>query len=1248
MGHIDLSRSLFDEKKRYASIRCQQGRVILDDDINEAEHIDDEDQRLTRLDVIGPSGTPDDGFGVANGSGSGTALDFDILPGTIYVGGLRLTNPDTVRYDQQPDWLNQPASERAAPATGQTRRDLVYLEVWQQSVTAVEDSELLEAALAGPDTSARVRTMWRVRLARGVTETACMPAWEALTGSWAAAGLGTALPSGERAVDAELAIDFVEGSPGDLCTPSVASGYLGAENQAIRVQIIDPTHFTWGFDNGSQLYRVRIDADRTTVNFLTEPKDQAHWPRANQVVEVLPWSAVLSPYPDVLPGEKVAELTGHLSRVQAAFDPVLKRITLTTPIPAGPPVFGQDWKDRDDDTDLGPPASEHEYYFLRVWDRGEDLRSDPAITFTPGSTTPVPLGTTGLGALFSGSQFVPGDHWIVAARPETPELVVPWKLQVGRSPNGVRRFYAPLAIVDWQNTSGTISMKVVSDCRRPFPPLTRLGTCCTYTVGDDRHSFGMFSSIQEALNRLPNEGGKICVLPGKYEENLLLDGKQKVVIEGCGRRSQIVRKNATVPTIELRASHDIELRSLAVAADESIAILARDSATEGRGRHQLHHLVFQDLEITARDLSAISVEDAHHVEIRDCDVWLKVLAQEIADKSEIGRHAAVLVRADDVLIEGNTINAVPTDRFTRTPFGGLQIGGGSERVEIRRNKISGGSGNAITLGEVAYVEARLLGDEAVPYLILVEKWMRWPAGGGFHIVDAGCLEIDPFPPPPKNPQGEDLVPVATGSLLEIDILENELTGMGAAGIAVARFFDKAHLQFITVDRLLIRGNRIRECIQCGVSAIPAALRDVAAVGAIALADGELITIRENEIERNGTSHVDPICGVFALHAELITVESNTIVDNAPRSEDDTPAKPGFRGGIVLPDARTPANQPGAPRVEPPRVNGLPAARILDNVVEVPEGRALLLFGVGTMLVSRNHFTTRGVATASTDYDRVLLAMSSANLEGAARIGASKEEAAKADSEKMGGVLIKVNTEYQSVYGSGLGLMGLFETPLFYYDDLASPIYETLDYLGGVTVLIQNRGISGELGGNWSGWRTGGMALYQAKAVPIEEKMAPEIFAAGKAVADGVVQFSDNHASLVLRDRRTPVILSSVAIQTLDDAGVDDNVLECETNRAFLYYNLHARGASLRVTSNRLRETLAGRYSGSVIAKGMCSVTSNQSTRCIFAYSLAGTNLFAYLGNLTLLGGGMDACARPRKVIEDALDKYKNHLVLMEG
>lgn len=123
----------------------------------------DDGQRRARVDIIGPYGSPNGGFCINNPTVDEEGnIDFEIAAGTFYLGGLCLEllqaeRPET--FQEQKDWLGNPGIS----APNQERYDLVYLEAWQQPVSAVEDEELLEMALSGPDTSIRLRTMYRVR-----------------------------------------------------------------------------------------------------------------------------------------------------------------------------------------------------------------------------------------------------------------------------------------------------------------------------------------------------------------------------------------------------------------------------------------------------------------------------------------------------------------------------------------------------------------------------------------------------------------------------------------------------------------------------------------------------------------------------------------------------------------------------------------------------------------------------------------------------------------------------------------------------------------------------------------------------------------------------------------------------------------------------------------------------------------------------------------------------------------------------
>jgi len=393
MPSFDISRVAFDPRKHYKSVRMQQGRVLTDDDWNENERIGNEDTRRTKLDIIGRYGSPDQGFKIKMLSGGifpDNLVNFEILKGCIYLGGLRLEMDATETFRLQKDWLQKvDAVDSVPPLQNNDIYDLVYLEAWQQAISAVEDSSLFEVAIGGPDTTTRMRNMRRVRLFRKSCSPECAISWKNLVTNWANGHLGTLNSEMELTSDAILTVSFADGEPDDICSPPVSGGYLGAENQAIRVQIRDfdattkAGHFTWGFDNAAPLYRIKVVRDKI-VEMETLPKDQYHWPLSGQTVEFLPWSAVL---PN---NEKLAEQTGILRKVAISYNPDNKTFEINSPLPLN---YGMEWKNRSDATDLVTPE-DHVYLYMRIWNRGSDLRSPENISFTIGN--PVKLGNTGL------------------------------------------------------------------------------------------------------------------------------------------------------------------------------------------------------------------------------------------------------------------------------------------------------------------------------------------------------------------------------------------------------------------------------------------------------------------------------------------------------------------------------------------------------------------------------------------------------------------------------------------------------------------------------------------------------------------------------------------------------------------------------------------------------------------------------------------------------------------------------------
>jgi hypothetical protein len=71
-------------------------------------------------------------------------------------------------YTTQPDYPNPTGLDLEDLDPNESRTDLVYLDVWQRHITAIEDPNILEVALGGPDTTTRVKTVWQVKVLKGV------------------------------------------------------------------------------------------------------------------------------------------------------------------------------------------------------------------------------------------------------------------------------------------------------------------------------------------------------------------------------------------------------------------------------------------------------------------------------------------------------------------------------------------------------------------------------------------------------------------------------------------------------------------------------------------------------------------------------------------------------------------------------------------------------------------------------------------------------------------------------------------------------------------------------------------------------------------------------------------------------------------------------------------------------------------------------------------------------------------------
>jgi hypothetical protein len=429
----------YDPTQQYRAVVAQQGRVTLEADWNEVHQIANEELREETLDFVGASGTPDNGYEVMI---EGTQSDFATTKGTMYVGGLRVFSDKAIQYSDQLDWLDYSGDpdwvKPGPPSKEQPIHELVYLLLREQEVSAVEDSALLEKALSSPDTTQRLRLIQHIVRLQTKGEN-CSSALEEAIQFWQKErGLKFDSSTLRLLSAATLQVSFAPPSiPVDLCETEARSGYLGADNQLIRVQIIGFNSstkkgtFVWGFDNAAFLYGAEAKAGNPkTLRLKSRPVDEFHRPRANQAVEVLRSAAQLHNE------EYIAAATGLFTTLTANYDLYNGTdgiVSLATDLPA-------DYSDPNQNPRL----------FLRVWEKIHD--------FTPG--TPVSLEGTGLQVTLSNNQpWHLGDYWQIAVRPGEPTEVYPRRyLEAPQPPDGPRLWACPLAVIGALHSCGMLSI----------------------------------------------------------------------------------------------------------------------------------------------------------------------------------------------------------------------------------------------------------------------------------------------------------------------------------------------------------------------------------------------------------------------------------------------------------------------------------------------------------------------------------------------------------------------------------------------------------------------------------------------------------------------------------------------------------------------------------------------------------------------------------------------------------------------
>ena len=175
---------------------------------------------------------------------------------------------------------------------------LVYLDVWERHVSALEDVAVREAALGGADTAARTQVVWQVRVGSSDEFT------------------GNPNPTAEDIREAAELRTFSErgrlraqAHPGEPekspCIAAPTALYRGPENQLYRVEIQKvgknhtPTRYKWSRDNGSVVFSIRAVAGNE-VRLWSLGRDHTRTLEPGDLVEVVDDDSVLSGQPRAL------------------------------------------------------------------------------------------------------------------------------------------------------------------------------------------------------------------------------------------------------------------------------------------------------------------------------------------------------------------------------------------------------------------------------------------------------------------------------------------------------------------------------------------------------------------------------------------------------------------------------------------------------------------------------------------------------------------------------------------------------------------------------------------------------------------------------------------------------------------------------------------------------------------------------------------------------------------------------------
>ncbi len=646
----DFTRFTYDPEKHYSGVLEQQGRVSLDADWNEYVQIQDHLRQSGNKDIIGRCGIPhalEDGFKIARSADS-SRLDLscgDVPPARMYVDGLMCEQEKNILVRN--------------PDEGGTY--LVYLDAWQQQVTAVEDNELFEVALGGPDTTTRVKTEWQVRwreISKEIKErifevkrfSPCSnnPWWLTEHMSTGAMAARTEQPGVET-----------------LCEIGARGGYRGLENRLYRVEIHDGGNlasghvtFKWSRDNGSVVFpidQVVFSGGKSTITLRQTGKDNV------LTLHIGDWVEVSDDH------DELNLKNGVLAQVADGSDMSKGLVVLETNVSSY-------------------LSSNHAK--VRRWDQ-KDTSEISLVdgTVNIGVDEWIPL-EDGVEVCFKSGKYHVGDYWLIPARTRIRDII--WD-KVGEAIEykprfGVEHHYCALALAKFSD--GVWSEPY--DLRCIFPSLNELKRTCCLPVhpGED---------IQKAVDRVVAMGGgciRLCRGTHVVDGMISIRAAKDLTISGDDSAT-VVRfrglKARKIGGFILEDCAGITLENLVITGDDLPALVTVNGCTETDVRPgiKLANLTVLNRSVAAEgELSvncAVKVGDTTGVTIDNCKLIaecgiISLLGAELPDAGVLTNH--VMARKYRLRLE-----SVRNVESTAVPTDVLNYGIGVHRLRMKNSMV---------------------------------------------------------------------------------------------------------------------------------------------------------------------------------------------------------------------------------------------------------------------------------------------------------------------------------------------------------------------------------------------------------------------------------------------------------------------------------------------------------------------------------------------------------------------------------